>query len=622
MKRSAIQQYPNAKKKAHTNLDIWSHLTFEQAEFAEKKEIFLHLCKIIAEDSSRIPDIFLNEFYLKDFEDILFDLSKQNEASPLLLIKSFSCILIGGKLLSHLLCVYALDFEVLFPFISSLANDKVDEFIVEGFREHRDLAFLLREYLMNAHKCPKLIAKITMEVCGDGLDFLELTLSLDRVSDELLLLLVEAVKNNFSFPLSIGFLKLLRKLGIHVLKDKLELYLLHCMYNFSSLVETEKMKLLELLNSVNVLSCQLGCFIHLLLICKKRLELFEFAEQRYFGTVELNCFIEFVNSHEITAQKELIESAVFESRSFDLIFRFLKNLKPMNPIKIKEIILCKNYSFDQLLGIIESLKDVDWIEIDEAIAFIKNSSVSNSTIAIIFYFLQKYDKEKEEIFALRAQGRKQHRFLVLLESIDVSACVSLIRNTKSQLKTRILMALFKYFPDFFDYEIFLSTRSPFFFDDTNASSIENSILSNRFRYITNPLCILNKSDFSMKDQLKLLRIYLNAFEVFFMNKVENKLFFHVQYCAAIHGILSLPFNSISAAFVNELFLYNPEIIKYVHLQTYPMDLIPKFVQNIPSMHVCLDFIEELIDSTRSFSRIFFGLQLLSHLCSKYPLPNR
>lgn len=55
------------------------------------------------------------------------------------------------------------------------------------------------------------------------------------------------------------------------------------------------------------------------------------------------------------------------------------------------------------------------------------------------------------------------------------------------------------------------------------------------------------------------------------------------------------------------------------LQGYPQDLLPLTVAGIPSMHICLDFIPELLAQPQLEKQIF-AIQLLSYLCTQYALP--
>ncbi|ORX43394.1 hypothetical protein BCR36DRAFT_144130 [Piromyces finnis] len=79
------------------------------------------------------------------------------------------------------------------------------------------------------------------------------------------------------------------------------------------------------------------------------------------------------------------------------------------------------------------------------------------------------------------------------------------------------------------------------------------------------------------------------------------------------AILSLIFN-----FINQRFIENPKYIKLIHFQTYAVDIIPDMVKYVPSMHVCFDFIPELLSITNIESQIF-GIHLSGYVFMKYPV---
>lgn len=54
-------------------------------------------------------------------------------------------------------------------------------------------------------------------------------------------------------------------------------------------------------------------------------------------------------------------------------------------------------------------------------------------------------------------------------------------------------------------------------------------------------------------------------------------------------------------------------------QGYPRELLPVTVKGIPSMHICLDFIPELL-SQPSLEKQVFAVDLVSHLSLHYALP--
>ncbi|TNN77000.1 Integrator complex subunit 2 [Liparis tanakae] len=71
--------------------------------------------------------------------------------------------------------------------------------------------------------------------------------------------------------------------------------------------------------------------------------------------------------------------------------------------------------------------------------------------------------------------------------------------------------------------------------------------------------------------------------------------------------------------LHQMFIADPNIAKLVHFQGYPQGLLPLTVAGIPSIHICLDFIPELLAQPQLEKQIF-AIQLLSYLCTQYALP--
>ncbi|KAF2075623.1 hypothetical protein CYY_003091 [Polysphondylium violaceum] len=72
-------------------------------------------------------------------------------------------------------------------------------------------------------------------------------------------------------------------------------------------------------------------------------------------------------------------------------------------------------------------------------------------------------------------------------------------------------------------------------------------------------------------------------------------------------------------FIHQIFIEKPLIIKLIHFQGYHSLLLPITSALIPSMHICLEFIPELMNQ-QGIDKQIFSIQLLSYLCEKYPLP--
>ncbi|XP_077996243.1 integrator complex subunit 2-like [Glandiceps talaboti] len=71
--------------------------------------------------------------------------------------------------------------------------------------------------------------------------------------------------------------------------------------------------------------------------------------------------------------------------------------------------------------------------------------------------------------------------------------------------------------------------------------------------------------------------------------------------------------------LHQMFIADPNIAKLIHFQSYNSDLLPVTVAGIPSMHICLDFIPELLSQPQMEKQIF-AIQLVSYLCLQFALP--
>ncbi|XP_044738623.1 integrator complex subunit 2 isoform X2 [Chrysoperla carnea] len=77
--------------------------------------------------------------------------------------------------------------------------------------------------------------------------------------------------------------------------------------------------------------------------------------------------------------------------------------------------------------------------------------------------------------------------------------------------------------------------------------------------------------------------------------------------------------SLICSYLHQVFIADPSLAKLVHFQGYPRDLLYVTVSGIPSMHICLDFIPELL-SQPSLEKQIFAVDLISHLAVQYALP--
>uniref|UniRef100_A0A8W7PSY0 Integrator complex subunit 2 n=1 Tax=Anopheles coluzzii TaxID=1518534 RepID=A0A8W7PSY0_ANOCL len=76
---------------------------------------------------------------------------------------------------------------------------------------------------------------------------------------------------------------------------------------------------------------------------------------------------------------------------------------------------------------------------------------------------------------------------------------------------------------------------------------------------------------------------------------------------------------VICSFIHQMFIAEPSLAKLVHFQGYPRELLAMTVRGIPSMHICLDFIPELL-SMAEMEKQIFAIDLASHLSLQYALP--
>ena len=73
------------------------------------------------------------------------------------------------------------------------------------------------------------------------------------------------------------------------------------------------------------------------------------------------------------------------------------------------------------------------------------------------------------------------------------------------------------------------------------------------------------------------------------------------------------------AFLHQQFIENPLLIKLIHFQTYKSKLVAMMVGGVPSMHICIDFLPELLIQPQIDKQIF-AIHLASFIIEKYPIP--
>nr|CAG4651591.1 EOG090X0154 [Triops cancriformis] len=77
--------------------------------------------------------------------------------------------------------------------------------------------------------------------------------------------------------------------------------------------------------------------------------------------------------------------------------------------------------------------------------------------------------------------------------------------------------------------------------------------------------------------------------------------------------------SVVCSFLHQLYIADPNLAKLVHFQGYPSSLLSITVKGIPSMHICLDFLPELL-AQPELEKQLFAVDLASHLSLQYALP--
>ncbi|KAK7794932.1 hypothetical protein R5R35_005903 [Gryllus longicercus] len=77
--------------------------------------------------------------------------------------------------------------------------------------------------------------------------------------------------------------------------------------------------------------------------------------------------------------------------------------------------------------------------------------------------------------------------------------------------------------------------------------------------------------------------------------------------------------SLVCSHLHQVFIADPSLAKLVHFQGYPRELLPVMVRGVPSMHICLDFLPELLGQP-CLDKQAFAVDLVSHLSVQYALP--
>ena len=58
------------------------------------------------------------------------------------------------------------------------------------------------------------------------------------------------------------------------------------------------------------------------------------------------------------------------------------------------------------------------------------------------------------------------------------------------------------------------------------------------------------------------------------------------------------------SYLHQTFIAEPSLVKLVHFQGYPPELLPMMASGVPSMHICLDFIPELLGQPQTEKQVY------------------
>jgi len=89
-------------------------------------------------------------------------------------------------------------------------------------------------------------------------------------------------------------------------------------------------------------------------------------------------------------------------------------------------------------------------------------------------------------------------------------------------------------------------------------------------------------------------------------------------CYSLQSLLR-EIQCICCSYIHQSFIKDPTVAKLIHFQGYPAELLSMTVAGVPSIHICLDFIPELLNQTH-LEKQLFAVQLTSHLAVQYPIP--
>ncbi|CAG9536504.1 unnamed protein product [Cercopithifilaria johnstoni] len=141
--------------------------------------------------------------------------------------------------------------------------------------------------------------------------------------------------------------------------------------------------------------------------------------------------------------------------------------------------------------------------------------------------------------------------------------------------------------------------------------------------------------------LRILSFYLSASRTFLLQKLQNnqsgrdeqriereeltRSLIGAQDSAVVQILLeicgrfkNITIHRLCCAYIHQMFIADPVLSKLVHFQGYPLRLIPLAVREIPSMHICLEFVHEIL-ALADISKRMFAIVLIAELAQQYKI---
>ncbi|KAL3989274.1 Integrator complex subunit 2 family protein [Acanthocheilonema viteae] len=152
---------------------------------------------------------------------------------------------------------------------------------------------------------------------------------------------------------------------------------------------------------------------------------------------------------------------------------------------------------------------------------------------------------------------------------------------------------------------------------------------------------LFENDILFPCYLRILSFYLSASRTFLLQKLQinqsgrdeqrvereelTRSLIGAQDSAVVQILLEIcgRFNNttvhrLCCAHIHQMFIADPVLSKLVHFQGYPLRLIPLAVREIPSMHICLEFVHEIL-ALADISKRMFAIVLIAELAQQYKI---